>query len=220
MGWPTPGTAGPNLHYRRQNRYNRIVANPITTHETLLARLSDEPDPSAWRDFCERYGELIRRFALRQNLQPADCDDVLQDVLMALTQSLPGFRYDPQIGRFRSYLKTIVLRAVFKRFRQKRGEGPVVDIEQAVTRLATDADTQRLWDEEWQQHHFRLAMGTIRVEFNATDVQAFEAYVGQQLAAADTARQLGISVDQVYQAKSRIMKRLGRLIEQQTAEEG
>lgn len=192
----------------------------LTTHETLLARLGGHPDSDAWRDFCDRYGELIRRFALRQNLQSADCDDVLQEVLVALTRSLPGFQYDPARGRFRSYLKTIVLRAVFKKFRQKRGDGPIVNIEQAVTRLAEDAETERLWDDEWRQHHFRLAMATIAAEFNAADVAAFESYVGQQVSPRETAERLNVNVDQVYQAKSRIMKRLAKLIEQQTAEEG
>lgn len=196
------------------------MPHQLTTHETLLARLDGKSDSQAWRDFCDRYGELIRRFALRQNLQPADCDDVLQEVLITLTRSLPEFQYDPAKGRFRAYLKTVVLRAVFKRFRQKRGEGPLVDIERAVTRLAADPDTEEVWEDEWRRHHMRLAMKTIVTEFNATDVAAFETYVGQQVAAQETAQRLGISIDQVYQAKSRIMKRLGQLIENQTNEEG
>jgi DNA-binding CsgD family transcriptional regulator len=38
--------------------------------------------------------------------------------------------------------------------------------------------------------------------------------------AKETAKQLGMSVDAVYQAKSRIVRRLGQLIEHQIVEEG
>lgn len=90
-----------------------------TTHISLLARLSGGEDPLAWTEFCHRYGELIRNFCRAQHLQPADCDDVLQDVLMSLTKSMPRFEYDPSRGKFRSYLKTITLHAIFARTRQK-----------------------------------------------------------------------------------------------------
>ncbi len=49
---------------------------------------------------------------------------------------------------------------------------------------------------------------------------AFDAYAVAGRDVRETADALDMSVDQVYQAKSRILKRLGRLVEQQTLEEG
>jgi RNA polymerase sigma-70 factor (ECF subfamily) len=190
------------------------------THATLIARLSDRSDPTAWPDFCDRYGELIRRFALRQNVESAECDDVMQDVLIALTKNMPTFQYDPAKGRFRSYLKTLVVRAVFRRFRQKRAQGGQVDIEAAVDEVVTDPQVEEIWNEEWRQYHLRQAMQTIAVEFNPADRAAFDAYVGEGRPAKETAETLGMTVDQVYQAKSRILKRLSELIAAQTGEEG
>lgn len=85
------------------------------THASLLARLTADADPMVWGEFLDRYGELIQSFARRQNLQAADRDDVVQDVLVALTQNMPRFTYDQSRGKFRSYLKTITLRAIFKK---------------------------------------------------------------------------------------------------------
>ncbi len=93
-----------------------------STHATLLARLRDGEDRAAWQEFCDRYGELIQGFARRRGLQPSDCDDVVQETLLALTKSMPKFHYEPGKGSFRSYLKTIVLHTIFRRSRQKRGE--------------------------------------------------------------------------------------------------
>ena len=76
------------------------------------------------------------------------------------------------------------------------------------------------WEAEWRQYHLRLAMTRIRAEFNAQDVAAFEAYAAGDRAAADVASSLGLSVDQVYQAKSRILRRLKAVIAEQTADEG
>ncbi|MBI4717515.1 MAG: sigma-70 family RNA polymerase sigma factor [Planctomycetes bacterium] len=191
-----------------------------TTHATLLAKVAEGSDPGAWREFCDRYGELIRGFARRQHVQPADCDDIVQDVLLALTKSMPGFQYDPARGRFRSYLKTAVLHAIFRRSCQKRGDVPLTSVESATGAADANPEVDEVWEAEWRQYHLRLAMRMIAAEFNEADRAAFDAYAVQGRSALETAETMGMTVDQVYQAKSRILKRISRLIEAQTAEEG
>lgn len=191
-----------------------------STHVTLLQRLAAGPEASAgsWGDFCERYGELIRGYARRRGLQPADCDDVVQEVLLALSKSMPGFQYDPRKGRFRAYLHTMVAHTVHRRWFQKRGERPLED--GAASFISDGEDADETWETEWRQHHLRLAMKTIAAEFNATDRAAFESYAMDGRDAREAADEIGISPDQVYQAKSRILKRLSELIHQQVSEEG
>lgn len=191
-----------------------------TTHISLLERLSDGRDPVAWHEFCSRYGDLIRNFARHQNLQAADIDDVLQDVLMSLTKAMPGFTYDPSRGKFRSYLKTVTLHAIFARSRQKRGEVALEDVKTQADAAAADATVDGVWDEQWRQYHLKQAMRTIESEFNEADIAAFKQYGVSGRAAKEVADELGVSVDSVYQAKSRILKRLGAIIEQQVSEEG
>ena len=191
-----------------------------TTHTTLLAKLRDPSDISAWDEFCERYGDLILAFARGQGLQAADCDDVLQDVLLILTGSMPRFVYDPEKGKFRSFLKTVTLRAVFKKFRQKRGGEEQEPDEEALEALEGDPAAGARWEEEWRQYHLRSAMKRIATEFNESDQAAFRLYALEQRSAADTAQAVGLSVDGVYQTKSRIVARLSALIELQVKEEG
>ncbi len=191
-----------------------------TTHVSLLARLSAGDDALAWREFCDRYGELILNFGLSRGLQRADADEVMQEVLLALTRNMPGFTYDPAKGRFRAYLKTVALRAIIRKFRQKAKPGANDRSDAALESAQADPEIEQRWDDEWRQYHLRLAMRTIRAEFGETDLAAFDRYVGEGRDASATASELGLSVDQVYQAKSRILKRLRELIAQQTAEEG
>lgn len=191
-----------------------------STHASLIARLADAADTRAWREFDERYRELLWRFARSRGLQPADADDVAQEVLHALTKRLPTFAYDPAKGRFRDYLKTAAVNAAWKKLRELRGvpdanaEGGSLEI------AAVDDGVERAWETEWRQYHLRLAMTRVRAEFNAQDVAAFEAYAAGDRPAAEVASSLGLNVDQVYQAKSRILRRLKAVIAEQTADEG
>ncbi|MEM7163826.1 MAG: sigma-70 family RNA polymerase sigma factor [Planctomycetota bacterium] len=192
-----------------------------TTHISLLQRVSASTDPAAWREFCDRYGLLIRSFARRRALQPADCDEVVQDVLTALTQAMPGFEYDPTRGKFRGYLKTITLREIQKRYRQHRELPLATDGEsQGVELERDDAALDQTWEDEWRQYHLRQAMRSIEVEFSEADREAFDLYAVHGTPAQETATRLQLSVDQVYQAKSRILKRIESLIERQVEDEG
>ncbi|MEZ6319100.1 MAG: sigma-70 family RNA polymerase sigma factor [Phycisphaerales bacterium] len=191
-----------------------------TTHITLLGKLGEDHNPAAWDEFCDRYGELIRSFARRQGLQAADCDDVLQDVLIALSGSMRRFEYDPGKGKFRSYLKTIALRAIYKKFRQKQRPGWQGPTGESPEPAGTDPETEQRWEEEWRHHHLRQAMRTIDAEFSDSDRAAFRLYALGNRGAKETAEALGISVDSVYQAKSRIMARLTALVETQVKDEG
>ncbi|MBL9120181.1 MAG: sigma-70 family RNA polymerase sigma factor [Phycisphaerae bacterium] len=189
-----------------------------TTHVTLLERLSAGEDRSAWREFCDRYGDLIRGFARRAGCNENDTDDILQDALVSLVSAMPSFRYDPTRGRFRSYLKTIIVRAVARKSCQNSGVAPLGEEDDAIS-PDTEAN-ERHWELEWRQYHLRLAMRTIESEFSVHDRAAFQRYGIEGQPAEQTARELGLSIDQVYQAKSRILRRLGDVVAQQVAEEG
>ena len=191
-----------------------------TTHTTLLSRLSEGVDPAAWKEFHDRYLELIRGFAVRYGLQPADCDDVAQEVLLTLSRSMDGFAYDPERGKFRSYLKTVALRIIFRILRQKRDQRVLGDVDTVERGASADPEVEALWEEEWRRYHVRQAMTRLETEFNERDRLAFSQYVVKGRPPARTAEELGMSMDQVYQAKSRMMKRLSQMIAEQVKDEG
>lgn len=192
----------------------------VTTHASLLIRLRDEADSAAWQEFDDRYGELIRGFARRRDLQPADCADVAQDVMLSLSKVMPCFQYDPAKGRFRSYLKTATLRAILLKSQQKHGEVALGSIEEATRIAEADATVEEAWELEWQRYHLRQAMRTLETEFNETDRKAFWRYAIDGHDAKATAAELNITVNQVYYAKSQILKQLKKVIERQVREEG
>ncbi len=79
----------------------------MDTRVSLLIRLRREPaDQRAWDEFAQRYGGLISAWCRQWGLQPADADDVSQNVLLKLAHHLRIFVYDPG-RRFRGFLRTM-----------------------------------------------------------------------------------------------------------------
>ncbi len=191
----------------------------VSTHASLLIRLREGHDSVAWGEFHRRYSELLIAFAKRRGLQAADAEDVAQETLHAIARGIPEFAYDPGRGRFRNYLKTVAIRAIWRRMRDNAAAPQPLD-DGNPTALDSDAAVENEWEAEWRQHHLRLAMTRVRQEFNRTDLEAFEAVAGTGREAASVAAELGLSVDQVYKAKSRIIQRLKALVAEQTNEEG
>ncbi|MBY0307467.1 MAG: sigma-70 family RNA polymerase sigma factor, partial [Phycisphaerales bacterium] len=146
-----------------------------STHITLLERLGGgvaveggehSPrvvDQEAWRAFHERYGELIRAYARMRGVQAADCDDLVQEVMISLARVMQsGFVYDPSKGTFRSYLKTTVVRAIARRARQNRQGASLEESDAASPAAGPGAEEpDQVWEQQWRQHHTRLAMKAV-----------------------------------------------------------
>jgi RNA polymerase sigma factor (sigma-70 family) len=215
------------------------------THASLLARLIAPPGDhaqQAWREFVDRYGDLIAGFCRARGLHSADTDDIVQDVLLALTRAMPDFTYDPAKGKFRSYLKTVTLHAIFKKSRQRAGQLQLGDAQKTLQATSTphhpsaesdppsyaliadalthDPHAESQWETQWRRYHLRRAMLAIEHEFSARDRDAFERYAVLGQEPTTIARELSISTENLYKIKSRLTRRLAELIALQIEEEG
>jgi RNA polymerase sigma-70 factor (ECF subfamily) len=73
----------------------------------LLVLLRDPSDPVTWGAFVACYGPKVHGRCRKWGLQEAGAQDVTRDVLMRLVDKLRSFRYDPDRGTFRGWLKTL-----------------------------------------------------------------------------------------------------------------
>jgi serine/threonine protein kinase len=62
-------------------------SNP-ETRASLILRLPDAAEVAAWDSFESIYAPVIQRVALRQGLQPADVENVVQEVLLQVAKSI------------------------------------------------------------------------------------------------------------------------------------
>lgn len=190
-----------------------------TTRPSLLERLRDGEDQSAWQEFDDRYRELILRYGRRSGLQPADAQDVRQMVMLSLSRALPNFVYRPELGRFRDYLGASVRNAI-RKHRAKRGragEVPLSEIDE--TRLESgDGAWVEAWNEEWMLHHYRRAMKRVRRDVSEKSLAIFEGLL-DGATVEELAETHGTSTDAVYKVKQRMRDRLKDVVAEQLAEE-
>jgi DNA-directed RNA polymerase specialized sigma24 family protein len=70
----------------------------------------------------------------------------------------------------------------------------------------TAADEQ--WEREWRLHRLRWALREVAPEFGQTLLAAFQMHVLNQVSVEETAQRLDMTKASVYQAKSRILRRV------------
>jgi RNA polymerase sigma factor (sigma-70 family) len=188
--------------------------DPQATRASLLIRLADQRDRQAWFDFVDLYSPVVYGFARRQGLQDADAADLVQEVLRSVSRSLSGF--DPQKGRFRSWLMAVV-RHRLSEFRTKQGRQVVgsgdTEVRQQLEQVSAVDGVEQLWEHEYRQSIFRVAADRIRHEFEASTWQAFWMTSVEGKKTGDVARSLGLSSGAVYVARSRVLARLKKQIQ-------
>jgi RNA polymerase sigma-70 factor (ECF subfamily) len=188
----------------------REPESALQTRPILLIRIRDAQDLEAWRTFVVVYAPLVHAYCRKQGLQDADAADVCQEVLSQVSRSIRGFEYQPERGRFRDWLGQVT-RSKLGRFRNKEqrglasglgGEGPQ-PIDDAAT---TETDPE--WTAECNRQIMRTALERIRPQFEAHTWRAFELAWLEDRPASDAADELSLSIEVVYKAKSRVLKRL------------
>ena len=180
-----------------------------TTRLTLLLRLRDRSDKLSWEEFHDRYGELLYRYARGRGASHPDAEDIVQEVEMYLFKAMDGFEYDARKGRFRSYLRSAVIHAMGRRASKLGRESPGLD-PGALDYLAAEkeATLDAQWEREWRLHRLRWALRSVAAEFEEKTLNAFQLHVLAGVSVDETADKLGMSKASVYQAKSRLLKRV------------
>jgi RNA polymerase sigma-70 factor, ECF subfamily len=176
-----------------------------TTSVSLLARLRQTVDQESWTRFVKLYTPLLYRWGRQVGLTDVDAADLVEDVLLTLIQKLPDFQYDPQ-GSFRGWLRTVALNKARENHR-RRERATTID-NATLSRIATRAPQDVFEEHEYQQCLVRRALALMQNEFEPTTWQACWQCVVDDKLPATVARQLQISVNAVYLAKSRVLRRL------------
>jgi RNA polymerase sigma-70 factor (ECF subfamily) len=180
-----------------------------TTRMSLILRLRNRSDTLSWNDFHRKYGELLVRYARSIGASPVDAEDIVQEVEMYLFKALDGFEYDVSKGRFRSYLRTAVLHAYRRRRGRYARQGRSVD-PQTFDYISAghEAETDERWEREWRLHRLRWALRIVAKSIEPVTLKAFQMHVLDDRPAGETAEALAISKASVYQAKSRVLRRV------------
>jgi RNA polymerase sigma factor (sigma-70 family) len=196
--------------------------SPVT-RASLLIRLRDRTDQSAWNEFVAVYGPVIYRFARNRGLQDADAADMMQDVLRSVTGAIVRLDYDPQQGRFRGWLFTITRNRVMTLLASRKGKPHGTGNSDVNALLAAQPDQHGGLDDDWELEYRRSqtaqAMELVRSEFSEKVWSAFWKTAVEAAPADTVGRELRMSTGAVYVAKSRVLARLREVVQRRLEED-
>lgn len=200
-----------------------IVTDSPVTRETLLFRLRNGQDQTAWAEFVSGYGPMLYRFVRSRGLQDADASDIVQDILRRVGGAIGRFDYEKEKGGFRAWLFTITRNRLYTFFDKKKRHEPTANDTMQFELLNQSPDARNDLNEAWEREHMKSladrAMAIVEKEFESKTWEAFRMTTVDDLTVNEVSHRLEMSNGAIYVAKSRVMARLRTVIEQFQEEE-
>lgn len=182
------------------------------TSISLLERLQQGPNDTAWLHMVDLYTPLIRGWLRRYALPEQDVDDLVQDVMAVVVRKLPDFRKQPQIGAFRRWLRTITvncLRDLWRARRYRPAGGGDGEFGKILDQLEDpESALSKIWDREHDAHVARHLLAKIQPRFEEKTWRAFQKVALENAPVDEVARELGMTANAVFIAKSRVVQAL------------
>ncbi len=177
-----------------------------TTRPSLLLRIRDHTDSAAWRAFDAVYRPMLYRFARASGLGHDDAEDTAQQCLVGVSEHIGEFAYDPQRGRFKSWLRTLVnnrVRNLLRARRERQGQSGDFQAAQQCEPAPEEA-----FDKIWMEGHLWHCLREIRAEVEEATFLAFQYYVIEQRPLETVCAALNLTPNNVYTIKWRLTERV------------
>jgi RNA polymerase sigma-70 factor (ECF subfamily) len=183
------------------------------TSVSLLEKLRQPNDQAAWDRLIKLYSPLLKQWLRSFEVQDADADDLVQEVLGVVVRELPRFERE-RTGAFRAWLRQVLVNRLrnFWRSRQHRPLATgTTSVLERLQELEDDASQlSRTWDEQHDRETLARLMEQIRGRFLPKTWDAFHRQMFGGQRADQVAEALGMPLASVYVARSRVLSALRR----------
>ncbi|MEM1067488.1 MAG: sigma-70 family RNA polymerase sigma factor [Planctomycetota bacterium] len=189
------------------------------TRASLLAQIQCPENREAWEVFAATYQPVIYRMARRRGMQDADAHDLVQNVLIRVSNAIERYERQSDV-RFRNWLGRVASNAILSglaRSPRDQATGGTDAGDQLVQHPDSAALTQEL-NLELKREQFLRAAASVRADVSHATWTAFELTVIQGRSNEEAAEELGKSIGTIYAARSRVFKRLRDHIERMAGE--
>jgi RNA polymerase sigma factor (sigma-70 family) len=192
------------------------MIEPPDTRRSLILKLRDSADAPAWREFVALYEPVVYSLARKKGLQDADACDLCQEVFRTVARAVD--HWEPHRGSFRGWLSRIARNLLINFLTRQRlacrGSGATSVQQLLEAQPSAEPSAIAMCEAEYERHLFRCAADDIRGEFAPTTWQAFWQTAVEDRPTNDVATELGLSSGAVYIARSRVLARLKRRIDE------
>lgn len=185
-----------------------MPTHPDSTSLSLLNAVRTGSE-TAWQRLVDLYHPLVYSLCRRWWLKEHDAENVGQEVFVAIYRGIGDFRREQSGDTFRGWVRRICRNKYVDWVRT------VANVPQAVGGSSAHRMVMETPDDESEesaslekQMLYRRAVQLIESNYSARDWSAFQQVVIDGHRPSDVAKTLGIDVNVVYLAKSRILARL------------
>ena len=175
-----------------------------TTRKTLLLKVL-AGDEVSWEEFYRRYAPVIRYVGGFYRFNEAECDDLVQKVMLKFFNSAGRFVYREGEVRFRTYFAAVI-RSQAVDYIRENARREVPPPEESVDPFGEEFMSR------WRLAMLDEALEELRCRVDVSTYQAFEMYALQHRKAAEVAAVLGVSKAQLYLSKSRCLRMLREIV--------
>lgn len=188
--------------------------NYPTTQPSLLERVQ-QGDEISWNEFYFRYAPVIRAAGIGFRFDDAECDDLIQLVMLKFFAHAGTFVYRQGEVKFRTYFSRIVRSQAVDMIRRAAARKNI------PFEPPEDTDPfDKLFLEEWRKAVFSEALDELRSRVDEKTFMAFELYGLQNREVGKVAAALEMAPNQIYVAKNRCVNILRKIVARHNQNDG
>ena len=186
---------------------------PVTSL-SLIRVLGEDAQSPRWTEFANTYAAMIDGF-LCKYFPTVDAAETVNETLIALTEKLPLYQYDPDDkGHFRNYLIGIVrFKAIEQLKRQKRSAELKQHVKEQAFEWTYQSRSYKADLSDWQKDAYEAALQQFfaNPDVSTRDKEIFRRIIRRGEKPEDVAGVFGITRNNVDQIMARTRARLKEL---------
>jgi RNA polymerase sigma-70 factor (ECF subfamily) len=180
------------------------------TRASLIEKLVDKSNDSAWLEFAKIYQPLVYRVARHRGLQHSDAEDLSQEVMTRVNQAIGQFDSN-RAGSFRGWLFTITRNLVVNHLKRNKSKQLLgTDALEEILRQTPEKndETATVFSFEHQRQLFHIAAEIIRTRISTDTWSAFWLTAVEQEAIQEVAKKLTMTPGAIRMAKCRVLAQI------------
>lgn len=197
-----------------------VSTTHLETRNSLILRLSDKQDIEAWDRFVEIYQPLIFRLVRSKGFQDADAEDIVQEVMVAVSKAIERWVPDPSKGRFRDWLfriaRNLMINYLTRRKHQSfcAGRGMFVELlDEHLEHATQPTEVSKEFDLEYRRELFLIGAERVSQSVRTKTWDAFRLTAIEHRSISETASQLQMSEGAVLVARCRVLARFREVVQ-------
>ena len=182
------------------------------TKQTLIQRVQNPDDKSAWDDFVSYYKTFIEMVLNKSRISINESDDLVQEILLKIWKGLPNYEYRKEQAKFRTWLSVLIRNTMLNYLDKLKRKNPgKVELNEEVILAVSESSIEKIIKEEWVSHLTGLAMTTVSKAFSGQAIDVFKMSLAGK-GTKEISETLGINEESVFVLRSRVKSKLKKEI--------